>query len=188
MTPVDAVKAEARRQALARRQEAFEANGGPGEATRRLVEVLAPFRGKVISGYLPIRTEIDPIPAMSLMAADGPVVVPIIPGSAVPLLFRRWIPGGTLIPGPFGALVPETGEDLEPDALIVPLLAFDRRGYRLGYGGGYYDRTLQRLRAMRPTFAVGFAFAAQEAAEIPIDPYDQRLDAIVTERETLRFP
>jgi 5-formyltetrahydrofolate cyclo-ligase len=124
---------------------------------------------------------------MSLFAADGPVLVPVIPGTAMPLLFRRWIPGGTLIPGPFGALIPETGEDLEPVALIVPLLAFDRAGNRLGYGGGYYDRTLARLRSLRPTFGVGFAYAAQETDNLPIEPTDAPLDVVVTEAGILRF-
>ena len=78
-------------------------------------------------------------------------------------------------------MIPAEGAWVEPEVLIVPLLAFDARGYRLGYGGGFYDRTLEALRARRPTLAVGFAFAAQEVAEVPTEPTDQRLDAIVTE-------
>jgi 5-formyltetrahydrofolate cyclo-ligase len=86
-----------------------------------------------------------------------------------------------MIAGDFGAMVPETGDWVEPDLLIVPLLAFDRAGFRLGYGGGYFDRTLEQLRARRPTIAIGFAFAAQEVESVPIDGFDQRLDLIVTE-------
>jgi 5-formyltetrahydrofolate cyclo-ligase len=81
--------------------------------------------------------------------------------------------------------VPAEGDWIEPEVLIVPLLQFDRRGYRLGYGGGYYDRTLQRLRSARPTVAIGFAFAAQEVAEVPTEHTDQRLDLIVTEVEVI---
>lgn len=180
-------KEVARAEAFARRKTAHDAARGPGAATRLVLEVLAPYRGRVISGYLPMRTEIDPVPAMTALALDSKVVVPVIPGTATPLLFRRWIPGGTLIEGPFGALVPETGEDLEPDALIVPLVAFHRNGHRLGYGGGYYDRTLARLRALRSVFAVGFAYAGQEADDLPLEPTDARLDAIVTEREVIRL-
>ena len=84
--------------------------------------------------------------------------------------------------GEFGAEIPVEGGWIAPEVLIVPLLAFDARGYRLGYGGGFYDRSLQGLRAAKPTFAVGFAFADQQIAQVPIDENDQRLDAIVTER------
>ena len=83
--------------------------------------------------------------------------------------------------GAFGALIPAEGAWLEPEVLIVPLLSFDRRGFRLGYGGGFYDRTLERLRARHGVLALGFAFAAQEVAEVPIEPTDQPLDAILTE-------
>jgi len=84
--------------------------------------------------------------------------------------------------GEFGALIPQEGAWLEPELLIVPLVAFDRRGYRLGYGGGFYDRTLQALRAHKPTLAIGFAFAAQELPLVPTDTTDQPLDAIITEQ------
>ena len=86
-----------------------------------------------------------------------------------------------MMPGEFGAAIPAEGAWIEPEVLIVPLLAFDARGYRLGYGGGFYDRTLEGLRARGPVLAVGFAFDAQEVAEVPTEPTDQRLDAVVTE-------
>ncbi len=105
----------------------------------------------------------------------------------MPLKFREWTPGCALVEGEFGALIPAEGAWLDPVVLIVPLLAFDARGYRLGYGGGFYDRTLEALRARRPTLAVGFAFAAQEVAEVPIDATDQRLDAVVTETGLREF-
>lgn len=88
-----------------------------------------------------------------------------------------------MVPGAFGALIPEGGEAVDPDVLIVPLLAFDRHGFRLGYGGGFYDRTLEGLRARKSILAIGFAYESQEMDEVPIEPTDQPLDLIVTERE-----
>ena len=102
-------------------------------------------------------------------------------GPAQALRFREWSPGCTLVEGAFKALIPAEGAWIDPEVLIVPLLAFDARGFRLGYGGGFYDRTLEGLRARRPTLAIGFAYAAQEIEAVPIEPTDQRLDAIVTE-------
>ncbi|ULB08606.1 5-formyltetrahydrofolate cyclo-ligase [Cereibacter azotoformans] len=175
---LSARKAEARRAAGAARALAHEA--GQGQAAELLADWLAPHRGRVLSGYMAIRSEIDPLAAM--IAHDGPVCVPVIVGPGQPLRFREWSPGCPMIEGPFGARVPQEGAWLDPQVLIVPLLAFDRRGYRLGYGGGFYDRTLERLRALHPVTAVGFAFSAQELPEVPIEPTDQPLDAILTER------
>jgi 5-formyltetrahydrofolate cyclo-ligase len=170
-------KAEARRAAFAARKLAFAA--GQGQAAELLADYLAAHRGRILSGYMPMRTEIDPLPAMA--AHQGPVCVPVIPGPAQPLRFREWTPGCAMVAGEFGALIPAEGAWLEPEVLIVPLLSFDRRGFRLGYGGGFYDRTLERLRQRHPTQAIGFAFAAQEVPMVPTDPTDQRLDAILTE-------
>jgi 5-formyltetrahydrofolate cyclo-ligase len=139
----------------------------------------------VLAGYMPMRSEIDPLPAMA--AHRGVVGVPVIPGPAMALRFREWTPGCALMAGQFGALIPAEGAWVEPAVLIVPMLAFDARGYRLGYGGGFYDRTLEGLRARRPTLAVGFAFAAQEVDEVPIDAYDQQLDVVVTEEGVREF-
>ncbi len=179
-------KAAARKAALARRKAAHAA-GGEAQAARFLLQALAPHRGQVLAGYMPIRTEIDPLPVMAEMARHGPVAVPVIEAPGQPLKFRAWRPGAAMVEGPFGALVPEEGAWLTPEVLIVPLVAFDRRGGRLGYGGGFYDRTLERLRAARPTRALGYAYAAQEARSLPLEPTDQRLDAIVTERGIIPF-
>lgn len=176
-TTPNATKAAVRDLAFARRKVAF-AGRRPDDA-RHLTEVLQRFRGQRLSGYTPMRTEIDCLPAMA--QHQGPVGVPVIEGKAIPLRFRTWAPECKMIAGSFGALIPESGDWVEPDVLIVPLLAFDRRGYRLGYGGGYYDRTLELLRARKPVVAIGFAFAAQEVDVVPIEPTDQRLDLIVTE-------
>ena len=177
------VKAAARKAAFAARKAAFAA--GQGQAAELLADVLADHAGAVLSGYMPMRTEIDPLPAMA--AHQGPVGVPVIVEKDAALRFRDWSPGCAMVEGEFGALIPALGGWLEPRVLIVPLLAFDARGYRLGYGGGFYDRTLEGLRARGRVLAVGFAFAAQEVAEVPIDSTDQRLDMIVTDQGVRRF-
>ncbi|WP_284164257.1 5-formyltetrahydrofolate cyclo-ligase [Frigidibacter sp. SD6-1] len=183
MTLAD-IKTMARNEAFARRKAAFAARG-PGDADL-LIKALAAHGAKVLSGYMPMRTEIDCLPAMAAhCAAGGRVAVPVIPGPAQPLRFHEWTPETRMIEGAFKALIPEGGAELVPQVLIVPLLAFDRRGYRLGYGGGFYDRTLELLRARGPVTAVGFAFAAQEVGEVPTEPTDQRLDLIVTEKEVI---
>ena len=185
MDDLTEIKAAARKAAFARRKLAFDAR--PPSAAGRLSEVLAGYRGVPLSGYMPIRTEIDPLPAMAEAAAHGPVGVPVIQGAGLALRFSRWDPDGPLREGPFGAMVPEIDDWMEPEILIVPLVAFDARGGRLGYGGGFYDRTLQGLRAKRATLAIGFAFDAQEAEALPLEATDQPLDMVVTESRVLSF-
>lgn len=185
MTALDAQKAAARKAAFARRKAAHAADAGDGAA--RLREVLARYRGLPLSGYMPIRTEIDPVPAMTEAAAHGPVGVPVITGAGQALSFARWAPDCAMTTGAFGAAIPEVLEMFEPEVLIVPMVAFDRAGGRLGYGGGFYDRTLEALRAKRPTIAIGFAYAAQETEHLPLEPTDQPLDLLVTEQEIITF-
>ena len=183
MTTLTEIKARARADAFAARAVAHAR--GQGQAAEILADYLAPHRNRPLSGYMAMRTEIDPLGAMT--AHQGPVGVPVILGKGQPLRFREWAPGCALVEGAFKALIPAEGAWIEPEILIVPLVAFDARGYRLGYGGGFYDRTLEGLRARRPTLAIGFAFAAQELPEVPIEPTDQRLDAIVTEEGVREF-
>ncbi len=183
MSGLAAAKAAAREAAFARRRPLHAA--APAAQAGLLSAVLAGYRGVPLSGFMPIRTEIDPLPAMAEAAAHGPVGVPVIAAKASPLRFARWSPETPLVPGPFGALVPEAPDFFEPEILVVPLLAFTRAGARLGYGGGFYDRTLVQLRARRPTLAIGFAFAGQECAEVPTEPTDAPLDLVVTEREVI---
>jgi 5-formyltetrahydrofolate cyclo-ligase len=177
------VKALARTAAFAARKAAFAA--GQGQAAEILADFLAGHSGKPLAGYMPMWTEIDPLPAMA--AHQGVVGVPVIMAAAQPLKFREWTPGAAMVEGAFKALIPVDGAWIEPKVVIVPLLAFDARGYRLGYGGGFYDRTLEGLRARGPVLAVGFAFAAQEVPEVPIDGTDQRLDFMVTELGVRQF-
>lgn len=175
---ITGVKAAARKAGFAARKEAFAR--GQGQAAELLADWLTPHRGRVLAGYMAMRTEADPAAAMA--THQGPVGVPVIAGAGQPLRFREWSPGCAMVPGEFGAAIPAEGAWLDPEILIVPLVAFDRRGFRLGYGGGFYDRTLQGLRARHKVLAVGFAFAAQEMPEVPVEATDQPLDAIVTER------
>lgn len=179
MNDLAAIKAAARKAAFARRKPLFE-NTHAAQAGY-LSEVLAGHRGVPLSGFMPIRTEIDPMPAMAEACAHGPVGVPVIIKAGQPLKFARWVPETPMVAGAFGAMIPEINDFFEPEILIVPLLAFNRSGGRLGYGGGFYDRTLEMLRAKRPTLAIGFAFAGQEADDLPLEPTDQPLDLIVTE-------
>ena len=175
---LQAHKDTVRKAAFAARKTAHDL--GQGHAGH-LSSVLAGYRGVPLAGYAQMRTEIDPTPALEEAAAHGPVCLPVIEAAAQPLKFRAWSPDCAMIKGAFGANIPETGEWITPEILIVPLVAFSRSGGRLGYGGGFYDRTLEQLRAVKPTLAIGFAYAAQEMQDLPLEPTDQPLDLIVTE-------
>ncbi|MCO4847111.1 MAG: 5-formyltetrahydrofolate cyclo-ligase [Yoonia sp.] len=171
-------KNAARKAAFARRKIAHVS--GVGTAAH-LSAFLAGHRGVPLAGYMAMRTEIDPTPAMEEASAHGPVGVPVILGAGQPLKFRRWEPGVEMIAGEFGALIPAKGDWMTPEIVIVPLVAYDLTGGRLGYGGGFYDRTLEGLRATQATLAIGFAYADQEADNLPLEPTDQPLDLIITE-------
>lgn len=143
--------------------------------------------GGIVAAYWPIGDELDPRPLMAALAeGGGDVALPVVAAPRLPLEFRRWRPGEAMEPGAHGTWHPAaTAATVVPDVLLVPLLAFDRGGHRLGYGGGYYDRTLEALRRQRQITAVGLAYAAQEVSEVPADHRDQRLDWIVTEKEMI---
>jgi 5-formyltetrahydrofolate cyclo-ligase len=143
--------------------------------------------GAVVSGYSPLKFEISPLPLMRRLADAGArLALPVIQGRGSPLIMRAWAFGETLGSGVWGIREPKPeAPEVFPDILIVPLLLFDRAGYRLGYGAGYYDMTIARLRAMKPIVAIGVAFAAQEAPEVPTTPRDARLDLVLTEREII---
>ncbi|PZX18443.1 5-formyltetrahydrofolate cyclo-ligase [Palleronia aestuarii] len=173
-------KDEARKAAFLRRTAA-RAAAGPGEADL-LSQVLDRYPGRPVAGYAALRTEIDPSEALARAARSATVGLPVVVGAGQPLRFRSWHSGVEMTSGPFGAPVPATGDWMIPEIVIVPLVAFDQRGGRLGYGGGFYDRTLALLRRNRNVLAVGFAFAAQEACDLPLEPTDEPLDLIVTER------
>jgi 5-formyltetrahydrofolate cyclo-ligase len=180
-----ATKSALRATAYAARKLAH-AEGHGSAATTALLAEIGPARGRVIAGYMPIRTEVDPIPAMTVLAGDNKICVPVINAPGQPLRFREWHPGAEMIEGPFKAQIPSTGAWLDPEILIVPLVGFDAAANRLGYGGGFYDRTLEGLRARKSIRAIGFAYAAQELPDLPCEATDQRLDAVVTEAGTFR--
>ncbi len=172
-------KDRARKAAFARRASADRAV--TETANRHLIEAVRDLPGTVVSAYWPIRTELDPRPAMHELAKTHDLCLPVVLGAARPLGFRPWVPGAAMEAGAFGAQIPVDERSIVPGILIVPLAAFDRQGYRLGYGGGFYDRTLEQLKARGPVCAIGFAYDAQECDGVPRDATDQQLDAIVTE-------
>jgi 5-formyltetrahydrofolate cyclo-ligase len=134
-----------------------------------------------------MKSEIDPLPLMKKLAGAGAqLVLPVVGSRGKPLTMRAWNFGEPLAPGVWGIRepMPEAAE-AEPDILLVPLLAFDRTGHRLGYGGGYYDLTIAHLRALKTVTAVGLAYAAQEIAQVPATPRDAALDLVLTEREVI---
>jgi len=152
-------------------------------------EALALPPGAIVSGYSAFRDEADPKPLLLALAARGhALALPAITGKAEALRFHRWQPEDVLARHAFGVQEPHpSAEIVLPDVLLVPLLAFDASGHRLGYGGGYYDRTLALLRAQKAVTAIGIAYAGQEMAALPHEPHDQRLDAILTEEGLRRF-
>lgn len=189
---LDARKAELRSTAKQRRDIAE--NNTAAEAISAVVQDAMSLPGNaVISAYWPMGSEIDPRPLMRRLHETGHrLCLPVVAGKGQPLIFRAWQPGDLLESGGFGTQIPAVGQPtLEPQVLFVPLLAYDRDGYRLGYGGGFYDRTLAKLRAgaklRTETIAVGLAYAAQEVPRVPRDQHDQRLDWIVTEAEVIEI-
>lgn len=167
------------------------AGGGEGaeDALRRRVLEAAPLpEGAVVAGYWPMRGEIDVRPLLSVLAERGQVTaLPVVTAPRAPLEFRRWRDGDALDDGPYGTRHPAASAPVvRPVCLLVPLLAFDRSGVRLGYGGGFYDRTLAALRADGPVVAVGVAYAGQEVEALPAESHDERLDWVITEREVIR--
>ena len=143
--------------------------------------------GIIVSGFSPMKSEIDPIPLMRRLADIGAqLALPVVVAKGQPLVMRSWTVGDHLRAGTWGIREPEVAAALvEPDVLIVPLLAFDRRGHRIGYGAGYYDLTLAALRERKPVIAIGIAFAIQEIDAVPDEPGDARLDFVMTEKETI---
>ena len=143
----------------------------------------------VVSGYWPMDYEIDIVPLLRELYHQGhPLCLPVVKGKNLPLSFRSWSPGDPLVSAGFGVQIPkEDAAELFPKILITPLLSFDREGNRLGYGGGFYDRTLEFLRSHGEVYAVGVAYSALEVNHVPVKGMDQPIDAIATEKEFIRF-
>lgn len=137
----------------------------------------------IVGGYIALNIELDPEPLLAALLARGATVaMPITGEDRAPLVFRQWWPGQVMQPGRYEILEPPPDASiLYPQTVLVPLTAFDERGGRLGYGGGHYDNTLAQLQARGPCLALGFAYAAQQVAHVPMGDFDRRLDYVLTE-------
>ena len=188
--PIDDLKTELRKAVFARR------DAMPAAERQAAAEAIAarPFPlpvkpGVVVSGFSPIRTEINPLPLLRrLEAAGAKLALPVVAGRGKPLIMRSYGFGQELNAGVWGIREPkDDAPEVDPDIMIVPLAAFDRRGNRIGHGAGYYDMTINRLRSLRPIVAVGIAYAAQEVPEVPTTFRDAPLDLVLTERDVIDF-
>lgn len=183
------IKRKARTAASKRRAAAHEELkdvAGAALAARGLPGGLAQKPG-VVSGFIPYKSEITTLPMLEALHAQGwRTSLPVVIGEGLPLVFRAWTPGEPLVPDRWDIPIPpETAPEVVPDVLLVPLLAFDSRGYRLGYGGGFYDCTLEKLRTLKNVVAIGVAYHAQMTDDVPVGVYDAPLDYVMTEQETL---
>ncbi|BCW90356.1 5-formyltetrahydrofolate cyclo-ligase [Alphaproteobacteria bacterium SO-S41] len=182
-------KALLRRRALVAARASAAAYGEEGglRVAKAFLGAIPLPHGAVVSGYAPMKSEIDPGPLLTRLSRSGhSIALPFVEAADRPLRLKRWLPGEKLTAGQFGTRQPaHDAEDLTPDILIVPLVAFDSEGYRLGRGGGFYDRTIEELKARGPVLTVGLGFSAQNILRVPREPHDQRLDWIVTEEGAL---
>jgi len=184
-------KTALRREALALRRAVGV--GVRAAFSRRLAEegsrLARLWRPRVVSAFHPLRDEPDTLELLQALAADDfATALPVVVGRGSALTFRLWRPGDRTRIGAMSIPEPlETAPAVDPDLLFVPLACFDRRGHRIGYGAGYYDRSLTRLRAIRPVHAVGVAYGVCEVAAVPDEAHDQRLDAILTDEQTILF-
>jgi 5-formyltetrahydrofolate cyclo-ligase len=185
---IDQGKAELRRDAVARRDAL------PAEMRKAAAEAIAAREfplpvapGVIVSGFMPMKSEINALPLLQKLAGAGAALaLPRIVGRGHPLSMRAWEFGAPLERGQWGIREPRAdAPEVDPDILIVPLLAFDRAGHRLGFGAGYYDMTITALRARKAITAIGIAFAAQEVPAVPRTERDARLDLVLTEREVI---
>ena len=145
--------------------------------------------GTIVSGFMPLKSEINPLPLLRKLAGEGArLALPVVAGRRQPLVMREWTWGEPLAAGVWGIREPlAQAPAVDPDIVLTPLLAFDRARHRLGYGGGYYDLTIAQLRGRKTIVAVGLAFAVQEVFTVPVTPRDAPLDLVLTEREVIDF-
>jgi 5-formyltetrahydrofolate cyclo-ligase len=183
-------KKQLRAEAKRVRAAAYQKHGSP--ASERIAMHGIAFAGRsapaIVSGFLPIGEEIDPAPLMRRLHEAGyGLCLPVMEGKGKPLVFRAWAPGEPLTEVMWGIREPlPEANVLEPDIVLCPLLVVDGSGYRLGYGGGFYDRTLARLRAMKPVICIGLAFDEQKIDAVPHSDYDERLDWVLTPSGALK--
>jgi 5-formyltetrahydrofolate cyclo-ligase len=188
--PIDDLKTELRKTAFARRDALPAAErqaAADAVAARPFPIPIAP--GVIVSGFSPLKTEINPLPLMRRLAAAGArLALPVVAGRGKPLIMRSFTFGQALNEGVWGIREPkDDAPEVDPDILIVPLAAFDRRGNRIGYGAGYYDMTINRLRSVKSVVAIGIAYAAQEVSEVPTTSRDAPLDLVLTDRDVIDF-
>jgi 5-formyltetrahydrofolate cyclo-ligase len=183
-------KATLRAAALARRDALpADARAAAAQAIAARAFPVKVAAGSIVAGFSPMRSEINPVPLMrKLSDAGAQLALPVVQGRGKPLIMRAWHFGAPLKAGQWGIREPTAdAPEVAPDILIVPLAAFDRHGHRIGYGAGYYDLTINALRAKKKVVAVGIAYAAQEIERVPATERDARLDLVLTERETIDF-
>ena len=183
-------KSRLRAEAIARRDAL------PADQRQAAAEAIAarPFplpvrAGTIVSGFMPLKSEVNPLPLMRKLTEQGArLALPVITGRGQPLVMREWTWGEPLVAGVWGIREPQPqARAVDPDIVLAPLLAFDRTGHRLGYGGGYYDLTIAQLRGRKTLAAVGLAFAVQEVFTVPVTPRDAPLDLVLTERGVIDF-
>jgi 5-formyltetrahydrofolate cyclo-ligase len=186
---IQAQKAQLRTKILANRDAMPAAERAAAAETIAARPFPIAVTGMTVSGFMPMKSEINPLPLLRRLAEAGAkLALPAIQGRGHPLTMRAYAFGDEFARGQWGIREPKPeAAEVFPDLLIVPLACFDRAGHRIGFGAGYYDMTINRLRGMKPVVAVGIAFAAQEIARVPATPYDARLDLVLTEREIIDF-
>jgi 5-formyltetrahydrofolate cyclo-ligase len=190
LTPNQIEKAELRAAALAKREAMPAQQRADAASTIAARDFPVPVaNGAIVSGFSPMKSEINPIPLMrKLFDAGAQLALPVIVGRGKPLIMRAWKFGDPFKAGQWGIREPVAeAPEVYPDILIVPLAAFDRRGHRIGFGAGYYDMTIAALRAKKKVTAVGIAFSVQEIERVPSTDRDARLDFMLTEREVIDF-
>jgi 5-formyltetrahydrofolate cyclo-ligase len=181
-------KSALRQSALARRDAMPAADRAAAvERVSRRPFPVAVAPGAIVSGYSPMKSEFNPVPLMRKLAdAGATLALPVTPKRGNPLIMRAFAFGDELASGVWGIREPKPdAPEVFPDIMLVPLAAFDRAGHRIGYGAGYYDMTIARIRAMKPVTAIGLAFAVQEIGKVPATPFDQQLDLVLTENEII---
>jgi len=187
-TEAQSAKATLRAEALARRDAMpAQLRAAAAEAIAARAFPVAVKPGTIVSGFMPLKSEINPLPLLRKLAEAGAqLALPAIAGRGLPLIMRAYAFGDEFVRGQWGIREPKPeAAEVLPDILIVPLAAFDRTGHRIGYGAGYYDMTIRGLRAKKPVIAIGIGFAAQEIPKVPATERDERLDLVLTERETI---
>jgi len=187
---VDEQKKAFRVAAKAKRLQAFQDHPQAGVQIAQTISgtVKLPTQSKV-SVFWPLAEELDTLPILhALHVAGHQVLLPIMQGAGKPLLFGCWAPGDVLVEAAFKTLEPGPDQArMTPDVMLCPLLAFDRKGYRMGYGGGFYDRSIAHIKAQGELHTIGIAFAAQEVDDIIIDEFDEPLHMIITEQEVIHI-